>query len=360
MGFGWVRYMYVQVIDKKESHGFISKLQVRLRAECSLDSPIHVLPNLLSLLSEKSLSSYALHFTPNQHGRFDVEINSVYPEVKQGLSRMNLETKVRRLYGLFYKEPKDGRLLLDYEDFIHALSQYEPLYEAEDDKALFNHATSFSGMARAYQFLTPCTDNLADDKYYHILNQLKGGFVQPAMGKKRCAFDKRLFLDTQVISKFKHFLVSINYRPIGDSRFHVMIIPHAHAADLTNATPEHVSELETLMRAAWGLWKHDDTPQRSYLQKHVQSGMSVPHMHVHVLCPSTHTAFHEDVLQQLRYFACSMAGADEEARSFLRGTLSAEVMDDIIREYSRPAKEAFQREERVQKTFKVHRPSRLN
>jgi diadenosine tetraphosphate (Ap4A) HIT family hydrolase len=351
--------MYVQVLKQEEDKGFICSLQFRLLAERTLDSPLDRLPTLLSLLSDKSLSSYALQFIPNQYGRFDLEISSVYPEVKHNLSILNVRKKVGRLQGLFYEQPMEGRVMLDYEDFICFLSAYHPKYAAKDDETLFSHATQCCDLAEAYDFLYSNT-GVEDDLYYQILKLVDNTLVMPAMGDKRCAFDQDFFLATQVVSKFKHFLVGVNYRPIGNSPFHMMIIPHSHMADLKYATPDHMFEFEAVLRATWRLWQEDDRHVYSYLQKHAQSGMSVPHMHAHVLCSSEQQAFRDDILQQLRYFSLLLARRDEEAHALLRGSLSTDAIDDIIHEFKKPMQKAFEYEKKVQHQFKVYRPSRLN
>jgi diadenosine tetraphosphate (Ap4A) HIT family hydrolase len=351
--------MYVQLLKKEEEQGFIHELQFRIYAENTLDSVLGRLPMLLSLLSDKSLSSYALHFIPNQYGRFDIEISSVHPKVSDNLSMINLSKKVGRLHGLFYEEPINSEVALDYMDFIHFLLSYQPKYTSQDDSSLFHHATRWYGLAETYAFLSGNAD-VEDDAYYQLLQQANKRLVLPALGDTHCSFDQSFFLETQVIAKFNHFLLGVNYRPIGNSPFHMMIIPHNHAADLKHARPAHMFEFETMLRATWHLWQENDKKMHSYLQKHVQSGMSVPHMHAHVLCSSEQQAFCDDILQQLRYFALLWLGQNGEARALLRGPLSRETMHDIIRQFKQPMQKAFEYESKVQHQFKVHRPSRLN
>ena len=272
---------------------------------------------------------------------------------------MDIKRKVERLQDLFYKKPMEGGVMLDYTDFVCYLSDYHPKYSVEDDEALFNHATRWCSISETYALLYANRD-VEDDSYYQILKQVDRGFMLPAIGAARCAFDQAFFLETQVIAKCNHFLLGVNYRPIGNSPFHVMIIPYSHTADLKHATPEHMFEFEAVLRATLRLWHEDDGHVCSYLQKHAQSGMTVPHMHAHVLCPSEQQVFRDDILRQLRYFTSLLTGQDEEAHAFLRGPLSVDTMDDIVREFKQPMQKAFEYERKVQHQFKVHRPSKLN
>ncbi|MDF1646710.1 MAG: HIT domain-containing protein [Legionellaceae bacterium] len=339
--------MYVELIGKEEDDGFIRALQFRVVAERVFDSPLHALPELMTLLVKKSLSSYAIHFVLNAYGRFDLEINSEYPDIKNELLSMDLRKKVGRLHRLFYEVPLEAAEQIDYDDFIHELSIYEPRHIGLDDKALFGYPVQWHGLLETYQFLH--ADEVAEDDFYHyVLRKTDESWVSPAMNQKPCPFDRPSFLEEQVISGFQHFFVCLNYRPLGDSPFHVMIVPYQHDIDLVHISPAYLFELETLLRATLNLWENDEDEMFIYMQKHAQSGMTVPHMHVHVLCPSKQQPFREDVIQQLRYFASLMAGREEEARSLARKPLSPEKMKQKIWRFKRPIKKRFERELKLQ------------
>jgi len=342
--------MYVELLNKEEEGGFIRVLQFRVVAERVFDSPLHALPHLISLLVKKSLSSYAIHFVLNAYGRFDVEINSEYPEIKNNLLSMNLRKKVGRLHRLFYEVPLKAIEQIDYDDFIHDLSVYVPHYMSLDDNALFGYSVQWHGLLETYQFLH--VEDIDDEEFYHyILRETDKKWISPAMNHKPCPFDRSDFLEEQVISGFEHFFLCLNYRPIGDSPFHVMIVPHQHAVDLAHITPAYLFELEALLRASLNLWPNDANELFIYMQKHAQSGMTVPHMHVHVLCPSQSQSFREDIIQQLRYFASLMAGREEEARELARHPLSTAFMKRQVWRFEQPLKKLFERESKIQKQY---------
>ncbi|MDX2345922.1 MAG: HIT domain-containing protein [Legionella sp.] len=339
--------MYVELLHKEEDNGFIRVLQFRVVAERVFDSPLHVLPDLIRLLVQKSLSSYVIHFILNAYGRFDIEINSEYPNIKNNLLSMNLRKKVGRLHRLFYETPREYIEQLGYDDFIYALSIYEPRYRSLDDTALFSYPVQWHGLLETYQFLH--SDDIENEDFYHaILKRTDETWVSPAMNHKPCPFDKADFLESQVISGFEHFFVCLNYRPIGDSPFHLMIVPYQHKTDLTRITPNYLFELEALLRTSLKLWPEDKNKLSIYMQKHAQSGMTVPHMHIHVLFPSQNQAFREDIIQQLRYFASLLAGHEEEAHALARSPLSIDTMQQQIWRFKRPLKQQFSHELKVQ------------
>ncbi|MCH9755741.1 MAG: HIT domain-containing protein [Gammaproteobacteria bacterium] len=339
--------MYVELLYKEEEDGFIRALQFRVVAERVFDSPLHILPSLITLLVKKSLSSYAIHFVLNAYGRFDLEINSEYPEVNNNLLSMNLRKKVGRLHRLFYEMPLEAVEQIDYDDFVHELSMYEPRYMSLDDAALFGYSVQWHGLLETYRFLH--SEEIDEDEFYHyILSRTDERWVSPAMNQKPCPFDRPLFLEEQVISGFEHFFLCLNYRPLGDSPFHLMIVPYQHETDLTHISPAYLFELEALLRATLNLWDGDRDQLFIYMQKHAQSGMTVPHMHIHVLCPSKNQPFREDIIQQLRYFASLMAGREEEAHTLARSPLSSDVMKQKIWRFESPIKKHFAAELRVQ------------
>ncbi|MDF1677635.1 MAG: HIT domain-containing protein [Legionellaceae bacterium] len=340
--------MYVELIHKEEDAGFIRILQFRVMAERAFDSPLHRLPSLVSLLVKKSLSSYAVHFVLNAYGRFDIEINCEYPDIQNELLSMDLRKKVGRLHRLFYEGEPKAVAQLDYDDFIHELSCYEPRHKSLDDAVLFGYPVLWHGLLETYQFLH-LEDIDEDEFYYYILRKTDEKWVSPAMNHKPCAFDRPEFLDEQVISGFDHFFLCLNYRPLGDSPFHMMIVPYQHEMDLMHLSPAHLFELETLLRATLSLWHGRREDLVMYMQKHAQSGMTVPHMHVHVLCPSNNQPFRDDVIQQLRYFASLMAGREEEAHALARMPLSLDVMQQKIWRFGRPIRQAFETELKMQK-----------
>ncbi len=80
------------------------------------------------------------------------------------------------------------------------------------------------------------------------------------------------------------------------------------------ASPGHLLELEALLRATASIWRDKSSNIGFYMQKHAQSGMTVPHIHIHVICPPEKSAFKKDILQQLRFLSSVMAGCAQEQR----------------------------------------------
>lgn len=351
--------MYVELLHKENDDGFIRVLRFRVVAARVSDSPLHALPDLIRLLVKKNLSSYVVHFILNTYGRFDIEISSEYPEVKNNLLSMDLRKKVGRLYRLFYEAPEAYIEQLDYDDFMVQLSAYKPRYKSLDDAKLFSYPVHWHGLLETYQFLH--ADEVDDDDFYHdILEKTDETWISPAMNDKPCPFDKPDFFESQVISGFEYFFLCLNYRPIGDSPFHVMIVPYQHEVDLTQTTSAYLFELEALLRATLSLWPGGREQLFVYMQKHAQSGMTVPHMHIHVLYPSQKQAFREDIIQQLRYFASSLGGHKEEARALARPPLSVENMKQQAWRLKRPLKQKFAHELKAQhQRYAQRRVSRI-
>lgn len=342
--------MKVELIKKKVKKDFLHALHFRVVSERAYESPLHELPRLLTQLELQNLKSYAIHFILNRYGRFDIEINSQYPKVQNtrmvARAYLNMKEKVKRLYRLFYSKPLKAYAVVDFDDFMHELSQNQPRHIALLDHVLFSHGVEWRGLHEAYQWIDACgNDALALDTHYHRLKHHEHIWVAPALGSKPCPFDRPYFLQKQVISSFQHFFVALNYRPIGDTPFHVMIIPHNHRADLSRAMPEHVFELEALLRATATLGReHSPNNIGMYMQKHAQSGMTVPHIHIHVICPPDKKAFRNDILQQLRFLSSVMAGCAQERRFLHKPELSINEMQNKIRRFAPPLYQALKRE----------------
>lgn len=345
--------MKVQLIKKKMRDGYIHALHFRVVSERTYESPLHELPLLLKQLELRNLKSYAIHFILNQYGRFDIEINSQYPKIeytgRATRAYLNMKEKVKRLYRLFYKNPLKGRDVFAFDDFVQALSGYQARHMALHDHELFRHRVLWRGLHEAYQLIDTGGDEaLAFDTYYHRLKHHEHIWVAPALGSKPCPFDMPYFLQKQVVSSFQHFFVALNYRPIGDTPFHVMIIPHNHQADLSMARPEHLFELEALLRATASLGREYSPKVAMYMQKHAQSGMTVPHIHIHVICPPEQKAFRQDILQQLRFLSSVMAGCAQERQFFHKPELSIHAMQKKIRRFSPQLYQALKRELMIQ------------
>ena len=127
-----------------------------------------------------------------------------------------------------------------------------------------------------------------------------------------------------------------------------MIIPHRHQADLSMAKPEHMFELEALLRATSSIWRKNASNIAMYMQKHAQSGMTVPHMHIHIIAPPDKKAFRKDILQQLRFLSSVMAGCVQEIRFLHKPSLSMLEMQKKIRRFSPALYQAFKRELSIQ------------
>lgn len=345
--------MKVELITKKMKHGFIQVLHVRLVAERAYESPLHELPRLLTYFERQNLKSYAIHFIPNHYGRFDIEINSQYPKVSRkrmtARAYLNMKEKIKRLHRFFYKKPLKAYDVVALDDFYHGLSQYQPRHIVLHDHVLFGHEVEWRGLDHAYQLVQAGDDAvLAFDTHYHRLKNLDHVWVAPALGNKPCPFDQPFFRQKQVVFSFQYFFVALNYRPIGNTPFHLMIIPHHHQADLSMAMPDHVFELEALLRATSSIWREKSPNIAMYMQKHAQSGMTVPHIHIHVICPPEKKAFQNDIRQQLQFLSSVMVGCDQEMRHLHKPSLSIHDMQKKIRRFSPLLYQALKRELMIQ------------
>lgn len=349
--------MYVELIAPHQQMIDINSLRFRVISEHPHDSPLHHLPQLTRLLALNHFNSYAIHWITNPYGRFDLEIISERPIVINGQSSMNLYKKVSRLYRLFYQKPLIAKETLDYEAFIFQLSRNINESWALDDFWLYQKPVRWYGFIETYHFLQN-EANIENDRYYNYLKNTEAQWIAPPIGRSPCPFDTRIFLEQQVITGFKYFLLCVNYRPLGDSPFHLMLIPYDHAMDFMHMPPEALDELEILLRATRALWQNDRDKLRIYLQKHAQLGMTVAHMHIHIVYPSSKNPFKQDLTRQLRFFAAKLVGDQERAHALARSPLSEKQMKQQIWRYRKPIKINASIEQKVQHKHFVQLRSR--
>jgi len=348
--------MKVGLIKKKMKGGFMQALHVRVMSERFDESPLHELPRLLTQLELHNLKSYAIYFIPNKYGRFDIEINSQYPfsQKKRRSIRtyLNMKDKVKRLHRLFYKKPLNVYAVVGLDDFFHDLSQHQSRHLVLRDDVLFSHEVEWRGLDETYQLVGADGDAAwVLDTHYHRLKHHMYAWIVPALDSKPCPFEQPFFFQKQGVLGFQYFFVALNYRPIGNTPFHLMIIPYNHRADLSMATPEHLFELEALLRATSSIWRKNSPHIGIYMQKHAQAGMTVPHIHIHVLCPPEKKAFRKDILQQLRFLSSVMTGCAEERQFLHKPELSTKEMQKKIRQFSFLLYQALKRELVIQDRY---------
>lgn len=345
--------MYVHFVKNKSDRAVINMMRFRVVGESTVDSPLHALPLLLNRLERKGLQSYAIHWLSNVFGRFDFEIQCEFPEIEDNLIMLNFQKKVERLFHFFYETPVKTSEFMAYADFIQSLAEDDGASVRHTDDALFGYSVKWQGLAETYRFAHDKRVISKDDEYHRILHQTDKHWIAPALNHKVCPFDSDLFSKNQVVAGFDYFQLALNYRPLGDTVFHMMIIPYEHTYDLRKATPEELFELEALMRATLALWHKAPHEMAIYMQKHAQSGMTVPHLHIHVVSPSSMQAFQEDIIRQLRFFAAFLDGREEEVKSFSRQPLTADEMKRQVWRFAKLLKRRFAEEVRVQDQFEL-------
>ena len=296
-----------------ENKQFLQSITFRLTAENILESPLHQLPTLLTLLNAKSLNTQAIRFERNKWGRFDLEIQSEYPPIRESKSQniilVDINKKINRLLTYFYKQAWTGKPQLSYEQFVSFLTRYKPTYSSWDDSELYQMPVEWEQLARAYVNLSQTKDS-----FYREIKRNSLAYQRPPMGDKYCRFDEETFKQDQMILSYGVFSIVFNFRPQGDSSFHLMINALPHCADLSTATSKELFELEIMLRTVHEVAARCDGGAKivSYSQKHASMGMTIPHLHIHVLVIPDEQKFKEDLLQEFRFLATAILHPTQE------------------------------------------------
>lgn len=336
--------MRVEIINTQWETAALTELHFRLCAEQVAESPLHELPHLLSLLKDKHLNSYALHIHPNIYGRFDVELNCVYPKIAHQQAKMNMQRKIGRLYRFFYGTPEQSHEQLTFIAFMEKLETYEPPNAFLTDELILSLPIHWCGLIETYQSLSQ--EGTRGDSYYHRLLNLQKPLILPPLNKSPCPFEPSDYFKTQLMTKFDAFMLTANYRPQGDCPFHMMIIPHEHKTDLMTLSRTELSEIEVILRTVITYRQPQSQRLRVYLQKHPQSGMTVPHMHIHILHTSSEKAYREDVIRQLRYLTSRLEGYVDQALT--RAPLTSKEFQQLRWQHQSPLQRIFLQQSKIQ------------
>lgn len=302
---------------------FLRSITLKLTGETFFESPLHQLPELLASLDAKSLNTYGIRFEKNKWGRFDIEIQSEYPPVRENIIVVDMAKKIKRLLRYYYEENESARLTsIPYQHFIACLRQYKSPYSSWEDSELYQMSPQWEELAEAYKALSPETD-----LFYTTLTQRNLTYRRPPMGHKHCRFDEAAFIDSQMILQHGAFGIVFNYRPQGDTKFHLMINSLQHNADLSTATLRDLFELEALFRTVYEAAERIQHNEKImiYMQKHASMGMTMPHLHIHVLLTPTIERFSHDILQEFRFLMTSIL-YPEQKNPYTKPPLSDEVM----------------------------------
>jgi diadenosine tetraphosphate (Ap4A) HIT family hydrolase len=303
---------------------FLRSITLKLTGETFFESPLHQLPELLASLDAKSLNTYGIRFEKNKWGRFDIEIQSEYPLVRGNTSVVDMAKKIKRLLRYYYEENGSDRLpSIPYQYFIAYLRQYKSPYSSWEDSDLYQMSSQWEQLAEAYKALSPETD-----LFYTTLKQRNLIYRRPPMGHQHCRFDEAAFIQSQMILQHGAFGIVFNYRPQGDTKFHLMINSLQHNADLLTATSRDLFELEALFRTVYEAaerMRHSSEKIMIYMQKHASMGMTMPHLHIHVLLTPTIERFSHDILQEFRFLMTSILHP-EQKNPYVKPFLSDEVM----------------------------------
>ena len=302
---------------------FLRSITLKLTGETFFESPLHQLPELLASLDAKSLNTYGIRFEKNKWGRFDIEIQSEYPPIHGNIIVVDMAKKIKRLLRYYYEENGSARLnSIPYQYFIACLRQYKSPYSSWEDTELYQMSPQWEQLAEAYKNLSPETD-----LFYATLRQKNLTYRRPPMGHKYCRFDETAYIQSQMILQHGAFGIVFNYRPQGNTKFHLMINSLQHNADLSTATLCELSELEALFRTTYEAAERIQHNEKImiYMQKHASMGMTMPHLHIHVLLTPTIERFSHDLLQEFRYIMTSILHP-EQKNPYAKPPLSDEVM----------------------------------
>ena len=340
--------MKIQLIKQREHNSnqtvlnATQQLKFKVIASSGKESPLHCLPELIRLLADKHLNAYLVHFTFNSYGRFDLDIEAEYPQVRQlndsvslldcngnkisvhKVIMMDHDKKIRRISALLYPKLKDDSQIIvemPYDQFIDYLTSLKSEFDAWNDEQLFALPSLLIHLQESYEFIEANDSKLTHDRYYQALKKAQVAFVMPEMNKA-CAFDNAKVIEEQLVLQVNTFRLLFNYHPLAGTPFHLMIIPNLHSMDLTTATDKHLFELEAILKALMSFNKK----MVLYMKKHASTGMTMAHMHIHTFIPPPVKAFRSYICNQLRYFASIILHKRSDMRKFTEATLSPEQM----------------------------------
>lgn len=323
--------------------GSIEQLRFKVMATVANESPLHCIPELLCLLKDKHLNAYSVSFFLNPFGRFDLDIDAIYPHVHtlngsltsldttgkkvnaHKATTMDIYKKTRHILAMFYPTFKASSLLtidMDYSQFIKNLESYSPVYYGWNDEQLFSLPTVLTHHKETYEFIEINHENLEHDHYYQAIKESKLSFIMSPMNKN-CPFDNTKLIQEQLVLQIGSFRLSFNFQPYANSGFHLMIIPNDHSIDLMTMTYQHLFELESILRAL----KLFDSNVFMYMKKHACAGMSVAHMHIHALIPPSLKDVRAYIVNQLHYFASMILNNKDEQNEYRRVPLKPEQME---------------------------------
>lgn len=357
--------MKIQIVQTRQSPDFMHQLHIKVMAEHVDESPLHQLPQLIDLFSICGLNAYNIHFLKNKEGRFDIEMIGQYPRIcrsrentsKQNHSpqysdkiEMSVLQKFLRLQRLYYPKSDSNHqssIIFDYFDFIKRLQSISPRYSTWSDQQLFSFPRIFDQLDKAYAQLMANNAQQNDPDYSTLSNEPT--FQLPALNSKSCAFDRPELVEQQCILRSHYFRIAFNYQPLPGTPFHLMIISNSHEANLRTATPEHLFELEAMLRTLMQIGSQFSSNIKLFMQNHATAGMTVPHMHIQAVIPPAEKHFNEMMIQQLRYFSrlishASTKGLDDpplsaaemasKART-LRPQVEKSLSEQFYRQYQR-------------------------
>lgn len=322
--------MMILIIDfsfDKSAH-FLQSIKLKLTGETLFESPLHQLPHLLELLSAKSLNTYVIRFDKNEFDRFDIEIHTEYPPVREGIILVDVARKIQRLLHYYYERNESFFLrAIPYNRFVSFFKQYQAPYSSWNDEELYQLSPQWEQLAEAYALLSEPHDLLEKDFFYNKLKEKNMIYRRPPMGCKHCRFDEIEFKKSQMILQNDAFSIVFNYRPQGDTRFHLMISSLQHEADVSTATPNHLFELESLLRTVYDVAAQIQCDEKIviYMQKHACMGMTIPHFHIQALLTPKIDLFKHHILQEIRFIITSILNPQHK-NPFVKPPLSYEFM----------------------------------
>ncbi len=292
---------------------FCYEAKLRIEGESLFESPLHQLPEILRQLESIQLNTYAIRFEKNKWERFNVEIRCEYPtlifsdDTHEHSIVIDLAKKMQRLIYYYTMMPELYSASLSYDRFIKKVSELKIPYCSWTDDELYHFPLRWEKLDETYDMLSPgLTDK--PSKLIKRNSLERKPMMQP--NQKDCRFDAEDFINEQMIIRSDSFGVVFNYEPHGESRFHLMINALSHHADLSTSTPRHLFELEALLRtvhhAAEAQYLKLDEHIVIHMQKHASVGMTMPHLHIHLLIAPRKDSFCNDLIRQFQAHFASM------------------------------------------------------
>lgn len=322
-------------ISSKETGAkdFYRKLSFVVRGEAPADSPVEKLPALLTLLEQRSLTSYSVYFEQNKWGRIDTTVYATYPQIgtvgpavdvinlqknnelekTRTYAKMNVLKKTERIMmEHFLREAKSGSEV-SYEDFWSALERYQAPYAAWSLAQLSAFPTLLTGIRESFKVLNSDDGSRDLNAEYQALRSSATELSLSPLGSRLALAGPEIRKKQALFrpAQNSYWEVIFNYAPQSDQPWgHVMILPTGTNAMLSTASRAQIKELELILCMMMKVWGNDLS---IFFQWGQASGQTEKPLHIHAHMIPSFKKFRADRDADLRFFAQCVGGLTKSA-----------------------------------------------